>query len=182
MSKQKIPGDSMNKRLYLHIPSFNELNYRQKILAQADSMSYNKGYDLQLDNYDQKTGCINFSRDYWEDWYSRWGSQASKRYYAYIIRKDKQLPIGDAALHYDEKQRAYCISLVIEAKYRGYGYSEEALRLLLDAAFNQLDAEKVYDDFPKTRISAEKVFHKVGFKRISDEIVELTKDDYLSKN
>jgi diamine N-acetyltransferase len=92
------------------------------------------------------------------------------------------MPIGDAALRYDEEQRAYCVSLVIEAKYRGYGYSEEALRLLLDIAFNQLDAEKVYDDFPKTRISAEKAFHKVGFKRISDEIVELSKDDYLNKH
>ncbi|MET1248574.1 GNAT family N-acetyltransferase [Sporolactobacillus sp. STCC-11] len=172
----------MSEQLYLHSPTLYELDYRQKILEQPNTMSYNKGYDLQLDNYDQKTGCIDFSKDYWADWYSRWGSQASGRYYAYIMRKNTRLPIGDAALRYDEEQRSYCVSLVIEAKYRGIGYREEALRLLLDVAFNQLDAEKVYDDFPKTRVSAEKVFHKVGFKRTTDEIVELTKDDYLTSS
>jgi len=30
-------------------------------------------------------------------------------------------------------------------------------------------ADKVFDDFPKSRTSAEKVFKKVGFKRIWDE-------------
>ncbi|SFG90474.1 GNAT family N-acetyltransferase [Sporolactobacillus nakayamae] len=172
----------MSEQLYLHSPTLYELDYRQKILAQPDTMSYNKGYDLQLDNYDQKTGCIDFKKDYWAGWHSRWCGQATKRYYAYIVRKDDQMPIGDASLRYDEEQQAYCVSLVIEAKYRGYGYSEEALRLLLDLAFNQLDAEKVYDDFPNTRVPAEKAFHKVGFKRISNDIVELTKDDYCSKN
>lgn len=47
--------------------------------------------------------------------------------------------------------------------------------------FEELGADKVFDDFPKSRISADKVFNKVGFKRVSDEIVELTKQDYLSK-
>lgn len=30
----------INKRLFLHVPYFEELDYRQKILAQPDTMSY----------------------------------------------------------------------------------------------------------------------------------------------
>lgn len=45
----------------------------------------------------------------------------------------------------------------------------------------ELGADKVFDEFPKSRISAEKLFKKVGFKRVSDDIVELTKRDYLRK-
>ena len=36
-------------------------------------------------------------------------------------------------------------------------------RLLIDIAFNEIGAEKVFDDFPKSRIKAENVFKNVGF-------------------
>ncbi len=31
----------MRNRVYLHVPSFEELDYRKKILAEPDTMSYN---------------------------------------------------------------------------------------------------------------------------------------------
>ena len=37
--------------LILHVPSFEELKYRQLILSQEDTMSYNKGYNLGIENY-----------------------------------------------------------------------------------------------------------------------------------
>ena len=58
-------------------------------------------------------------------------------------------------------------------------FSEQALKLLVDTAFNELGADRIFDNFKKSRISAEKVFKKVGFKRISEDIVELTRNDYL---
>lgn len=45
--------------------------------------------------------------------------------------------------------------------------------------FNELGARKVFDYFPRSRESAEKTFKKLGFKRVSEDIVELTKEDYL---
>ena len=44
----------MSGKLYLHIPSFEELDYRQKILSQPDTMSYNSGYKLGIENYNNK--------------------------------------------------------------------------------------------------------------------------------
>ena len=60
----------------------------------------------------------------------------------------------------------------------GKGYAEKALTLLCDVAFNELNLEKIYDDFPETRTAAEKVFTKVGFIRENDEFVVLTKERY----
>ncbi|TDT45654.1 GNAT family N-acetyltransferase [Fonticella tunisiensis] len=171
----------MDERLYLHIPSFEEFDYRQKILFQPDTMSYNKGCELGLDNYDNETGCIDFRKEYWKDWFSRWINNTPDRYYAYIIKSDENIPIGEVALRYVDGENAYCASIIIEAKYRGYGYGEEALRLLIDVAFHELNAKRIFHNFPKTRVSAEIVFKKVGFKRISDDIVELTQENYLNQ-
>lgn len=169
----------MDKRLYLHIPSLEELGYRQKILAQPDTMSYNRGYKLESNNYNNETGCIDFRKEYWREWFSRWINNTPNRYYAYVIKSHENIPIGEVALHYDDGEKGYCVSIIIEAKYRGNGYSEEALRLLIDIAFNKLSAKRIYDTFAKARISAERVFKKAGFKRISDNLLELTREDFL---
>ena len=44
----------MNEKLYLHIPSFEELDYRQMILGKPSTMSYNRGYQLGVDNYNNE--------------------------------------------------------------------------------------------------------------------------------
>ncbi|MEG2789190.1 MAG: hypothetical protein RR942_15360 [Romboutsia sp.] len=74
--------------LYLHVPSFNELEYRQKLLSQEKTMSYNKEYNLEIENYNNKTGCINFSKKYWDEWYAKWISERNDRYYAYIVNSN----------------------------------------------------------------------------------------------
>ncbi|GEM_PF-5998576 len=79
----------MNK-LYLHVPSFEELDYRQKILLQPDTMEYNRGYNLDVKNYNNVTGCIDFRKEYWKDWYSIWISHEPQRYYAYLTQIEDQ--------------------------------------------------------------------------------------------
>ena len=158
----------------LKIPKFEELDYRRKLLADSETMAYNIGYSET-----DVTGCIDFRENRWKDWFSWWVNNMPERYYAYIIKTDENIPVGEVALRYVSENKAYCINIIVEAKYRGNGFSEQALKLLIDVAFNQLGADKIFDDFPKNRVFAEKVFKKVGFKRISDDIVELTKQDYL---
>lgn len=165
----------VSNKVKLRIPKFEELEYRRKLLSDRVTMSYNIGYG---DN--DGTGCIEFDENAWKDWFFRWVNNMPERYYAYIIKADENTPIGEVALRYVSEKNSYCVNIIVEAKYRGNGFSEQALRLLVDTAFRELGADKVFDDFPKSRISAEKVFKKVGFKRVSDDIVELTKQNYLS--
>lgn len=155
------------------IPEFKELSYRKKLLADEATMAYNIGYGET-----HGTGCISFSENDWKDWFSRWVNNMPDRYYAYIIKTDENIPIGEVALRYVSDKKAYCANIIVESKYRGNGFGEQALKLLVDVAFKQLDAEKIFDDFPESRLMAEKVFKRIGFKRISYDIVELTKKDY----
>jgi diamine N-acetyltransferase len=165
----------MNK-VKLKIPELEELDYRRKLLADRETMSYNIGY-----GENDGTGCIDFDKNTWEEWYYRWVNNMPERYYAYIIKVDENIPVGEVALRYVTEKSSYCVNIIVEEKYRGNGFSEQALRLLIHTAFEELGADKVFDDFPICRISAERLFKKVGFKRVSDNIVELTKQDYLNK-
>lgn len=164
------------KKIKLKVPKLEELDYRRKLLLDRETMSYNIGY-----GENEETGCIEFNKNTWKEWYSRWINNMPERYYAYIIKVDENIPVGEVALRYVSEKNSYCINIIVEAKQRGNGYSEQALRVLIDIAFKELRAEKVFDDFLKSRMKAEKVFKKVGFKRVSDDVVELTKENYLRK-
>ncbi len=161
------------EKVELRIPNFEELDYRRKLLADKETMTYNIGYG-EIDG----TGCIEFKESVWKDWFERWINNTPERYYAYIIKVDENIPVGEVALRRVNENNSYIVNIIVEAKYRGNRFSEQALRLLIDIAFNELGADNVFDDFPKSRITAESVFKKVGFKRVSEDIVELTKKDY----
>ncbi len=158
-------------RVELHIPNENELEYRRHLISDKDTMSYNIGYG------DDGTGCYYQSIKQVRDWYGNWNN-GTENYYAYIIRKEDNAPVGEVDIHWSGYCQKHIIGIVIEAKYRGRGYAEEALNLLCGVAFNELMIDKIYDDFPATRITAEKAFLKVGFIRENDEFVVLTKERY----
>lgn len=158
-------------KIELHIPKENELEYRQYLISDKETMNYNIGYG------DDGTGCYYQTLEQVQKWYKNWNN-GSDNYYAYIIRKEDNTPIGEVDIHWSGYCQKYIIGIVIDAKYRGNGYAEEALNLLCDVAFNKLKLDKIYDDFPATRLSAEKAFSKVGFVREDDEFVVLIKEKY----
>lgn len=168
-----------SSKIRLKVPDFKELGYRKKILADSETMAYNRGYS-EFEGYNKETGCIDFDEKYWNDWFSCWVKNISNRYYAYIIKIDGNIPIGEVALRYVKERKSYCVDIIIEAKYRRNGFGKQALKLLIDTSFNKLGADRIFDDFPKSRLSAEKLFKQLGFKRISDDIIELTKEDYMN--
>jgi RimJ/RimL family protein N-acetyltransferase len=161
----------MSSRLYLKVPEIDELDYRRKLLSDADTMSYNMGYGVD------GTGCCPATEEQAKAWYRDWFSTPD-RYYAYIMRSDDGKPVGDVDIHYDKNCGVHMVGVVIEAQHRGNGYSEEALCLLADKAFNELGLEKIADAFPADRVPAEKAFKKVGFVRESRDLVVLTKKGY----
>lgn len=174
----------MNNNLYLHVPTFEELGYRQKLLAQPDTMTYNRGYKLEIENYDNETGCIDFRKEYWMDWYSRWVSNEPQRYYAYLAQIKSNNYIGEVCFHYDKNMNYHYIGIVIEAKYRGNGYCSEGLLNLSKKAFVDLNIDKLRNDIPIERKSAILGHKKAGFNEIGivngNCTLELSKEDYLN--
>ena len=159
----------------LYIPSIDELWYRQTILMQPDTMSYNKGFDLDLPLYHKDTGCIEFPKEKWEKWYSFWIDNKPTTFYAYILRESDHQFIGEVNLHYNSKNDWYDMGIVIESKFRGKGYSKDALNLLLETAFTTYTARAVHNDFENTRDIAYKLHLSAGFKIISsnENIIDL---------
>ena len=169
-------------RLCLHTPAFDELWYRQRMMSDPATMSYNAGYDLGFDGYHNDTGCIDFPEERWQSWYVRFIGREPEKFYAYIVRKEDGVFIGEVVLRQEGEPGRYEMGVVIEACHRGKGYSAEALHMLMDIAFNRLGARKVCNDFERSRAAALKLHLNVGFEIAGEDNcvhLELGRDRYL---
>lgn len=178
-----MDGNSDEKiQLKLHIPEYEELWYRRKIMSDKATMGYNKGYDLQIEGYDKVTGCIEFPETEWKEWYSYFVGNEPECFYAYVRNMSDNEFIGEVNIHRRSGADDYDMGIVIEGKYRGKGYAVEALRLLLYHAFENIGAAAVYNDFETDRKAADSVHIKAGFKKydsrqgISSYVI--TKEDW----
>lgn len=169
--------------IYLRVPEYNELWYRRKIMADPQTMSYNKGYELVCDGYDNKTGCIDFPESKWKEWYDFFVCGEPSRFYAFVVKKDETF-IGEVCLRKVRDKPYYDMGIVIESEFRGNGYSVEALKLLLKYAFEKLGAEAVHNEFEETRTAANRLHLSAGFKKTGckNGICEylITKEQYFS--
>lgn len=111
--------------LQLYKPKLKELSYRQALLADKDTMSYNEKWG----------GAITFPQENWESWYKQWIlSDERQYYYRYLFAESLQRFVGEIAYHYDTTEQAYIANIIIEAKYRNAGYGKKGLSLLMEAA------------------------------------------------
>ena len=154
--------------LALRVPRLDELWYRERLLADPETMRYNRGYRLDFPGYHDDTGCIDFPRDQWERWHTWFCQGKPERYYAYVVRADGAF-LGEVNLHRNVSGDWYDMGIVLEAVHRGCGYAAEALRLLLKEAFDRLGAKEVRNDFERDRVSALKAHLSAGFAIIGEE-------------
>ena len=161
------------EELVLRVPCKEELTYRQKILADPPTMTYNKAMKDCDGDYNPKTGCIDFHEGLWDEWYERWVDKVPDRFYAYLYDKTLRRHVGEVALRSVENPRSYMCSIVVEDKYRGFGYGRAGLKLLVNHAFEFLDAEELIDHLPAGRKAAHKLFTTSGF------IIKEVKGEFL---
>lgn len=170
-------------RLSLTVPALSELGYRQALLSQPDTMSYNRGYQLDFPGYDSATGCIAFPKEQWADWYARWVGREPERYYAYLCRKADGVFVGEADLYHNPQKGWYEMGVVLEARHRGAGYGREALALLMRQAFEKMGAQAVHNDFERSRAAALRIHLAQGFRVLGEEgpLVQLllTREEYF---
>ena len=121
--------------LSLYEPKYDDLWFRQMMLADEETMSYNNAWG----------GTISFPKEKWRDWYDYWIiNYDNKRYYRYLKDEDNQF-IGEIAYHFDEDIQGCIANVIIYAPYRRKGYGKKALHLLCDEAKNN-GITTLYDD------------------------------------
>ena len=113
-----------DQKLFLYKPAFADLDMRQALLADPETMSYNKAYG----------GTIDWPETEWRQWYSRWVAQDREQcFYRYLMTADKEF-VGEVAYQLDPKLGGYMTDIIISAKHRGHGYGKTGLNLLCGAA------------------------------------------------
>jgi len=159
----------MMPRVTLHMPGVREMDYRQKLLAQPETMSYNAGLDLEAEGYDPATGCIDFPMSDWRYWRDVWLWREPDRFSAYIRDEDTGAFVGEACYYYDMESDAHGVGVIIEHTYRGRGYGTAALRLLVAQASRHPEVTTLFVDLPADRESAVRMYLTAGFREVRAE-------------
>ena len=137
----------------LYKPRVEDLWFREKLLSDEDTMSYNHAWG----------GTILFPKEKWGNWHNRWVlNRDNRRFYIYI--KENETFFGEVAYHFDEERQIYIADVIVYAPYRGKGYGGQALLLLCkNAKCNGLHT--LFDDIAIDNPSIT-LFMKCGFTEV----------------
>lgn len=152
--------------LSLYKPSIDDLYFRQELLSDSETMSYNEKWG----------GTIEFPREKWIDWYKKWIlMEDGLHYYRYLFDECTSNFVGEVSYHYSEEDAKYLCDVIIISKYRNRGYGSKGLYLLCKAA-KENGVEVLYDDIAIDNPSY-KLFLKNGFEidHFGDEIIRVKK-------
>lgn len=172
--------------LELYVPQIEDLWFRQKMLSDPETMSYNANYDMDIEGYHKDTGCIDFPESEWEEWHEYWCKEQKnadpERFYAYVVRPSDGEFIGEVNYHYTPEKDWWDIGIVLYAPYRGMGYSANALWQLVAQALIRGSVTKLHNAFETDRIAARKChlragFHDAGVENGIQHFI-LTEEDY----
>lgn len=160
-------GGKFMKNLSLYVPNLEEYWYEERVLRDPNTMGYNAGYPVTYRGYHYDTGCIDFPKEKWKEKYDK--RIKNHLFFAYIKDNDANKFVGFCNYQYNKEENRYECGLLIEAKYRGKGYSKEALNLLCQNA-KENGIHELYDVFEINRKNTLKVFEAVGFKIVEKTI------------
>ncbi|MBR3294168.1 MAG: GNAT family N-acetyltransferase [Oscillospiraceae bacterium] len=118
-----------------YLPKLEDLWFRQTMLADPETMSYNHAWG----------GTIPFPEDAWRSWYEHWlVRHENKRFYRYLMDEHGRF-VGEIAYHWDKERCMYFADIIIHAPQRGKGYGRQGLALLCQSA-KENGVELLYDD------------------------------------
>lgn len=152
--------------LTLYEPRLEDLWFRQMMLEDEETMSYNHAWG----------GTILWPKERWQGWYDEWIiHHQSRRFYRYL-QDETGAFIGEIAYHYDDEISGYIADIIVYAKYRGKGYGSQGLDLLLTAA-RKNGIRVLYDNISIDN-PARKLFLKHGFSEEyrTEEIIMLKRE------
>lgn len=138
--------------LEIIIPKIEELSFKQELLSDEETMSYNHQFG----------GVIQFPKEKWKRWYEKWiGSKNPYYFYRYLYSIELKKYVGEIAYHYEKETNRYLCDVIVHAKYRGNGFGKEGLNLLCQCA-KKNGIHTLYDDILLDNPSVH-LFLKNGF-------------------
>lgn len=151
----------MDKRVKLYIPKLEDLWFRQECMSDPKTMNYNAGYNVSYDGYHYDTGCIDFPKSKWENWYEE-KMKNKNFFYAYIVDIDINEYVGYVNFNNNVNTNKASMGIVVNSKYHSQGYMRPAMKKLIDEA-KRRGIEYLTDTVPINRENALRVFFDMGF-------------------
>ena len=112
-------------KIAFHRPEPAELAFRQALLADAATMSYNHAWG----------GTVPFPPERWPAWYARWvDADPRERFYRYIRCAETGRFVGEAAYHVEPETGLVLANVIVAAPLRGRGFGGAALERLCACA------------------------------------------------
>ena len=165
------------KKVNLYVPEVKDLWFRQMVMSDPQSMSYNAGYDVSYAGYHYDTGCIDFPEEKWETWHKE-KIASGAIFYAYIQDSETKDFVG--YVNYRREGDKCMMGIVIHSQHQGKGYMRPALTALIDRAKSE-GITSICDNVPVSRERALKVFFDLGFEVTSEYMTKkFGKDDPCS--
>ena len=158
----------MSREIYLHIPSVEELWFREQCMSDPKTMNYNAGYNVSYSGYHKETGCIDFPKEMWNDWHKSKLSNPNF-FYAYVCDKLTNRFVGYCNFNMDLDSHIATMGIVIKDEFRGQGYMRPAMQQLFLTAKNR-GVKTLTDCVPESREQALKVFYDLGFEKICETV------------
>ena len=165
ISEDSLKPDKHFDCLTEYVPQLEDLWFRQKMLCDPQTMSYNHAWGTTID----------FPREDWQNWYDWWiANPENRRFYRYLKNSEGNF-VGEIAYHYDSERDIYIADVIVFAPYRRKGYGGKGLKLLCEAA-GKNGISVIYDDIAIDN-PAIGLFLKNGFEEQyrTDEIIMLAK-------
>ena len=136
----------------IHKPEPEELWFRESLMADEDTMSFNHAWG----------GPIPFPKTKWAQWYHAWteGSEYH-RYYRYLLNQETGAYVGEISYHFDTQRNIHLCDVIVLAKYRNKGFGTKGIQLLCNAA-KENGVTALYDDIAADNPSVS-LFLKSGF-------------------
>jgi len=159
-------------RVYLKVPTIDDFGYYQALIADPETMSYNRGYGHE------GSGCYFLTEADAEQWFQRVCQTGC--YLAYILRSDDHHPIGYININHEKEIGMHTLNIVIEAASRGRAYAAEALKLGAEVAFEQMNLNQIGNTLSPAdnRPAAERAFERAGFVRVNQGLIVLTREAF----
>ncbi len=130
-------------------PDLDELWFKEKMLSDEATMSYNHAYG----------GTITFDKERRPQWYEKWILDEKEHYYRYLKSTDDSNFVGEIALHKEAER--WLVDVLVYAPFRHNGYGQEGLVYLTKEA-RRRGIKALYDEIAKDNSSI-KLFLKNGF-------------------
>ncbi|MBE5772697.1 MAG: GNAT family N-acetyltransferase [Clostridiales bacterium] len=174
------------KRVKLQVPRLSDMEYRREILSQPETMSYNKGKDIEVESYHRDTGCIDFPREDWRYWRQMWLMNEPDFFSALICDEESGEFVGEVCYFYDGEAQTHVAGVLIEACHRGKGFCAPALKALAGTAFRREEVAVLRCDVREDDAAAVTGYTHAGFRCFGKQdgvcAMLLIREDYERMN